>query len=46
MNNNIAYIIAAVSGLIHGLLLVYFLTEKKWLGLAAVMALVVLEVVR
>lgn len=46
MNNNLAYIISAVRGTIHGLFLVYFLNEKKWLGLAAVMALVVLEVVR
>lgn len=46
MSNNIACIIAAVKGVIHGLLFVYFLNEKKWLGLSAVMALIVLEVVR
>ena len=38
--------IAVVRGIIHGVLFVYFCKEKKWLGVAAVLALVVMEVVR
>lgn len=46
MSEMTVYAIAAVKGTIHGVLFVYFLNEKKWLGMAAVLALVVLEVVR
>ena len=38
--------IAVVRGSIHGAFLVYFWIKKKWLGVAAVIALVLLEVVR
>lgn len=46
MSEMAVYAIAAVRGIIHGLLFVYFWNEKKWLGMAAVAALVLLEVVK
>ena len=46
MSEMTAYAIAAVQGTIHGVLFVYFLNEKKWIGMAAVLALVVLEVLK
>lgn len=46
MSEMTACAIAVVRGAIHGALIAYFLNEKKWLGMAAVLALVVLEEVR
>ena len=46
MSEMAAYVMAAVRGIIHGLLFVYFWNEKKWLGVTAVLALVAMEVVR
>lgn len=44
MSEMTVYAIVAVRGAINGALIAYFLNEKKWLGVAAVLALVVLEV--
>lgn len=45
MSETAACVIEVVRGGIHGALLAYFLVKKKWLGVAAVIALVLLEFV-